>query len=154
MKSKDSRSKCKRKLENVHMARQIAARPPVVLLVAIGVAAVSYLLWEKLFLMFQRWYFQRYIQPNDPHPPFLPFTWESFWLLPIVSATTAGTITGIFFERGNRSLPLLVGVCVGIASFALFGFHRSSTVVLTSIAVAFVSSVAYYLAQVRSSASQ
>lgn len=129
------------------MTNRIEPRPAILLLVATGAGAASYIIWDRLFLAFQHWYFHRYVEPLDPHPPFLPFTWYSFWLLPLLSALTAGVTAGALFRRGNKWLPSSVGLCIGVACLALFGFYTSTYVALVALGVTVVGSAAYYLAQ-------
>ncbi len=137
------------------MIKRISSRPAAVLLVAIGSAVTSYVIWERVFLALQRWYFHKYIQPIDPDPTFLPFTWESFWLLPSLAAVTAGVITGTLFGRGSRWLPLIVGCSLGMVCFGgLFEFYASGPIKVTSVAVAVLGSAAYYVVQFRAKATQ
>jgi len=137
------------------MIRRIRSRPAAVWLVAIASAVTSYLIWERLFLTFQHWYFHKYVQPIDPDTSLLPFTWESFWLLPSLSAVTAGVFTGALFGRGSRWLSLLVGFSLGILCFGgLFEFYISRPIKVTSVAVAILGSAGYYLAQLRAKAQE
>lgn len=137
------------------MVKRIKSRPAAVLLVAIGSAAASYVIWDRVFLAFQHWCFHKYVQPTDPDTSFLPFTWESFWLLPSLSAVTAGVFTGALFGRGSRWLSLLVGFSLGILCFGgLFEFHASRPIKITSVAVAILGSGGYYLAQLRAKAQE
>lgn len=137
------------------MIKRIKSRPAAVLLVAIGSAAASYVIWERVFLAFQHWYFHKYVQPIDPDTSFLPFTWESFWFLPFLSAVTAGVLTGALFGRGSRWLSLLVGFSLGILCFGgLFEFYTSRPIKVTSVAVAILASGGYQLAQLRAKAQE
>lgn len=137
------------------MIRRIKSRPAAVLLAAIGSAAASYVIWDRVFLAFQHWYFHKYVQPIDPDTSFLPFAWESLWLLPSLSAVTAGVLTGALFGRGSRWLSLLVGFSLGMLCFGgLFEFYSSGPVTITSVGVAVLSSTAYYLVQLRAKAQE
>ena len=137
------------------MIKRIKSRLEAVLLVAIGSAVTSYVIWQRVFLVFQQWYFHKYVQPIDPDTSFLPFTWESFWLLPSLSAVTAGVFTGALFGRGSRWLSPLVGFSLGILCFgALFEFYASRPIKVTSVAVAVLGSGGYYPAQLRAKAQE
>jgi hypothetical protein len=124
------------------MANRIEPNPVAVFLLAIGSWATSFAIFGRFSGFLQH----RYFHSDDQ--PYLLFTWESFWLIPLLSGITGGLVAGALFRRGSVWFPLVVGFSLGVACLDLFDFYASRSVLAISISVAVLSSCAYYLAQV------
>src|SRR5580704_3270423 len=110
------------------MMKRIEPRPAIVVLLTIGSWVTSFVILDRLSRPLQH----RYFHSDDQ--PYLLFIWGSFWVLPFLSAITAGLVAGILFERGSKWTPLLAGCSLGIACFGgLFEFYTSRLVIAISL---------------------
>jgi hypothetical protein len=102
-------------------------------------------LFEKTVIHFQTWYFERYVRQFDPHPTFLPFTGESFWIVPLLSAAVAAAVTGKITDPADRVLSLLIGVSLGLGVLSSYEFHTSWPVVMLTGVVTLLGAAVFYL---------
>lgn len=88
-------------------------RPSAAILAATLSFAAAYFVLSQVFLPLQRWYFNIYVKPYDPDPPFLPLAWVPAYVFPPVSAAIAGMLAAIIHRRPSLAFGFLIGVVLG-----------------------------------------